>query len=532
MRVSKACERCRQRKIKCDGHSPCSSCQKHAQTLCIFRIHNRHRRSKRSPLPASSVTNATDQSQHPERQFPTVGVEQSSTLPYIPIVCGPSSNEYFQRHILKRLNGAVNTCLSLDASNIKAFSTDNNDHMDHMAQSISHSRDPDSLCWPELEPAKARVLLRNYERTIHHLFPLLPVSDLRDLVEKMFCEGIDTGIPTPSKPVILATLAVGATHYAHFHAIMSNPVLSYHSLGVAIRKALAFGLHYDSSESTQTPSVTIWSLYFYETWSSFRLGLPAMLRAENITTPLPEHEPFLCCLVRLSHIINHSSASMYSYYSGPPTSRWTTVCVLAEELSGFASSVREQMQIVIGDLVSSLQPLVQTVMLSNLYFHTFITAFRPFLLDQVRDEEQLIETSHSYSGLRSRALSGTTTYSSQALHQAAETARAWLMFIVEAIDCCPLIRGLRYMHYYFESASYILIYESSEYPPLAQKNYPVLQAGMNALSLIPPEPQLLCTRSTVGSMVSALEQSVIAPLDVLDSASASVDDLAGNCHDI
>ncbi|KAL4957594.1 hypothetical protein BDW69DRAFT_180517 [Aspergillus filifer] len=313
---------------------------------------------------------------------------------------------------------------------------------------------------------------------------------------------------------------------------MSNPVLSYHSLGVAIRKALACGLHCDSSESTRTSSVTIWSLYFYETWSSFRLGIPAMLRAENITTPLPEHEPFLCCLVRLSHIINHSSASMYSYYSGPPASRWTTACVLAEELSDFASSVREQMQIVIGDLVSSLQPLVQTVMLSNLYFHTFITTFRPLLLDRVRDAERLIETSHSYNGLRSRALSGTTTYSSQALHQAAETARAWLMFIVEAIDRCPLIRGLRYMHYYFESASYILIYESSECPPLAQKNYPVLQAGMNALSLIPPEPQLLCTSSTVGSMVSALEQSVIAPLDVLDGASASVNDAAGNCHDI
>jgi hypothetical protein len=90
-----------------------------------------------------------------------------------------------------------------------------------------------------------------------------------------------------------------------------------------------------------------------------------MLRAETITTQLPEHEPFLCCLVQLSHIINHSSTTMYSYASSPPTSQWTTVCVLAEELSSFAASVREQMQIVIGDLVSSLQPLVQTVLLSN-----------------------------------------------------------------------------------------------------------------------------------------------------------------------
>jgi hypothetical protein len=74
------------------------------------------------------------------------------------------------------------------------------------------------------------------------------------------------------------------------------------------------------------------------------------------------------------------------------------------------------------------------------------------------------------------------------------------------------------MHYYFESASYILIYESSEWPPLAPKNYPILKAGINALSSIPREPQVLCTSSTVESMVTALEQFVIVPLRVLDAA--------------
>ncbi|KAL3484781.1 hypothetical protein BJX62DRAFT_243617 [Aspergillus germanicus] len=275
---------------------------------------------------------------------------------------------------------------------------------------------------------------------------------------------------------------------------MSNPDLSYHSLGVAICKALACGLHTDSSKATRMSSVTIWSLYFYETWSSSRLGLPAMLRAENITAPLPEHEPFLCCL-------------------------WTTACILDEELKDFAVSVREQMQIVIGDLVCSLQPLVQTVMLSNLYFHTLVSTFRPLMFNRVGDEGQLsIETSQSASrGLNRRSRLTGNTYALQALHRAAETARAWLMLIVEAIDRCPLIRGLRYMHYYFESGCYILVYESSECPSLARGNYPILKAGMDALSFIPRDPQLLCTSSSVGSMVTALEQSV-APLGVFDAS--------------
>jgi hypothetical protein len=99
----------------------------------------------------------------------------------------------------------------LGALDIEALYIDNQGLIDHMAERVGLSRDTNSLYWPSLEPVKARVLLRNYERTIHYLFPLLPISDLGDLVEKMFGERLDTGIATSTKAIVLATLAVGAT---------------------------------------------------------------------------------------------------------------------------------------------------------------------------------------------------------------------------------------------------------------------------------------------------------------------------------
>jgi hypothetical protein len=81
----------------------------------------------------------------------------------------------------------------LGALDIEALYIDNQGLIDHMAERVGLSRDTNSLYWPSLEPVKARVLLRNYERTIHYLFRL------------------DTGIATSTKAIVLATLAVGAT---------------------------------------------------------------------------------------------------------------------------------------------------------------------------------------------------------------------------------------------------------------------------------------------------------------------------------
>lgn len=64
-RIAKACEACRVRRTKCDGHSPCSKCTEAGGLECTYRARARPSRQLRIHRPlaqqqASSASNSPD----------------------------------------------------------------------------------------------------------------------------------------------------------------------------------------------------------------------------------------------------------------------------------------------------------------------------------------------------------------------------------------------------------------------------------------------------------------------------------------
>ena len=52
-RIARACGRCRSRKVRCNGHAPCSACLPGGHS-CIYRQSSRHRRRRHQQVPSPS----------------------------------------------------------------------------------------------------------------------------------------------------------------------------------------------------------------------------------------------------------------------------------------------------------------------------------------------------------------------------------------------------------------------------------------------------------------------------------------------
>lgn len=95
---------------------------------------------------------------------------------------------------------------------------------------------------------------------------------------------------------------------AEYNCNMGRPNLIYLNLGTACRKAFALGLHREAansmarSEDTERFRITLWCLYYFETWYTMTLGRESSLKMSDISSPFPENQPFIVSLSRLAYI--------------------------------------------------------------------------------------------------------------------------------------------------------------------------------------------------------------------------------------
>ncbi|CZR49605.1 uncharacterized protein FPRO_15963 [Fusarium proliferatum ET1] len=217
----------------------------------------------------------------------------------------------------------------------------------------------------------AQDFLQGFKITSHYRLPFYTIEELDSLLQMTYDSRYAQNIPPQTKASFLAILAIGALStpqtdlaetlftearreavsledavtlqtlqlsllFADYQVNIGRPTSTYMHLGMACRKALAFGL-YISALSTRLDSLTLqkhqttlWSLYFYETYQALTLGRQSSLRWKDITCPFPTEPLPIVRLCRIAKIMEDAAEGMY----GTRANSLRQLYVMAEELRG------------------------------------------------------------------------------------------------------------------------------------------------------------------------------------------------------
>jgi hypothetical protein len=242
-KISKACEPCRRRKIRCNGQQPCQLCQQQPE-FCVYRVKARHRASARQkavqstlnandndgatltgslPLP-SALPPATHDTPRDNNQPADPEVYRGITATHAhspdPSECtqlfyGPSSNFAF---IQQFHTGILNYGRTRQAEGDRDH--EGGEGLDMFVQrslffgtpSISDPANlPRSLPSIDLIPAtRASVFLRQFKIASLHLFPLFTEAELDQMFHDIYPERVQTTSCPQEMALMLIVLANGA----------------------------------------------------------------------------------------------------------------------------------------------------------------------------------------------------------------------------------------------------------------------------------------------------------------------------------
>jgi hypothetical protein len=313
-KISKACEPCRRRKVKCNGQQPCDLCQQHPAN-CVFRAKARDRTSTRqraarnnydsdAAIPMKSQTVLSETS-------PTVPAPKDNQRPADPEVYrgitathahdhdsgehaqlfyGPSSNFAFLQQFHKSI---VNYGLRRQPEGQENYEGSNG--LDMFVQRSIFFGTPASLgttrstrsCLPieMVTVAQASIFLTEFKAVSLHLLPLFTETELDQMLHSLYSHGSQTALRPQEMALILAVLADGALStnatdmaellfeqakttasafdesvtlsmiqfymlLADYQINMGRPNSAYLYLGAATRRAIAMGLNREVSRAT------------------------------------------------------------------------------------------------------------------------------------------------------------------------------------------------------------------------------------------------------------------------------------------
>jgi hypothetical protein len=323
IKVPKACEPCRRRKVKCSGELPC--CQRcKDSTECVYRlkprIRGRRSRYTSSPLERNSdeITDPDSGTVPPTNQRIDMDVYRSvaatnstpQSAQNAQLFYGPSSNFAFVQQIHRNiLVGPSGPHGPQSASDVQ----EGGPGLDlFMQRSIffgtpSHHntscRSIDNDSATPVPIAEARGFLEHFKGTYLPTMGLLTPTAIEQLFLCVYSDTPDTSI-TPKRALCFAMLAIGALstpltssaellyHKAKREAVaheefvslpmiqlsllladyqlnIGRPNAAYLHLGTACRKAFALGLHQVNSSGVSSAHAeercnALWCLYFFE----------------------------------------------------------------------------------------------------------------------------------------------------------------------------------------------------------------------------------------------------------------------------
>lgn len=256
-RISKACEECRRRKVKCDGLALCKPCQVKGLSWCSYRQKARERRPKQANKQRASVISAkTKPTQSKEIDdkvcksyivpeiFPRSVRRASPFPPHLPyqLHYGASSNISLVNHLYQSFNPLFGgDFLIRRLHNFSESLGESNTEMNDLA-AISEMCQKTIFLADEVAPALAEEILEHF-LAVHQL--LIPVQTPRAMRNDLRSLYDIESIPALSNVRRRAMLLVLAT---------SSLTTRHHKL------ADIFIYHFNESSSPADDNLTTWSI--------------------------------------------------------------------------------------------------------------------------------------------------------------------------------------------------------------------------------------------------------------------------------
>ncbi|KAJ4394759.1 hypothetical protein N0V93_003979 [Gnomoniopsis smithogilvyi] len=400
---------------------------------------------------------------------------------------------------------------------------------------------PASSLFPEVCIEQARIFLHNFDVWTSRMLPFFTRDELDKMLENLYSKDEHVqNRPSQTKALTLAVLALGALAtpqtdigemllakakyeavifddtvslqmiqfsllLADYHTSMGRPNLVYLSLGTACRKAFALGLHREAAncltrpEHVQKYRATLWSLYSLESWYAMTVGRETSLKMSDISTPLPEDKPFLVSISRLAHITEKLRTTIY-------TQRYDSLRKLYQAAEGIHAQLREFAAAHgIGsaheaDNACSEDPT--TLMLYNMFYHTLLLVYRPFLVA----DSALASSPEGQS--KGGAGGADAMWLRQACRTAIDSAQDQILHAHNQIRKHETCRTSRYNGYFFESSCAVLFFDILRHPSKFTYNVEYINMALQSLDIMINDEPLTNARRSIQQILRVVGDTI------------------------
>ncbi|KAL2132057.1 hypothetical protein VTI74DRAFT_4259 [Chaetomium olivicolor] len=532
-RISKACQECRAKKIRCDGGDPCHRCKMRAVD-CVYRAKARNRTRKSSPTPVQQrdeLDRPSEEDDHGSRGLENHSVaatHRASPSMLLQLYYGPSSNFSIMNFVHHQIEGTRPVSghqkevqeigPGLDRFNLRRL------YFGDLADSAESWRMNNDTAAMLVDREFAHRLLDRYLATFWHIMPIWSKDEYRRQLARLYVPSEMFSFENPDAVIVLLAMAMGASMLeeeavaqflfqkakrwsarfdemvnvqavqmallmSHFHAERARPNSAFLMTGIAVRKAVGAGLHKDitgtgqSCEDTHQRRITIWSVFFWETWLCFSLGRPSSFPESEMRVPLPAEQKLLQSLVTLARLMSKCATLIYKQHHKSLAPVWSAANEIRQELLRFAEQQRKIFNFGLAGELSTGELGVCQTMISTMYHHTLILTFRPFLVLRAKLRQE-------------GASSGTTTGNSNSLQTpppwldtackyCLDATRHCIVFLAGACEQNILCREIKYHGFFIEAASHVLVLDLLQDRVAGRANLPCIQSAIRTLRSMP-----------------------------------------------
>ncbi|KAJ5378221.1 uncharacterized protein N7496_005630 [Penicillium cataractarum] len=526
-RIPKACQECRKRKIRCNGLTPCKTCQQR-NTPCVYRDVIRHRRKKneypqsdtegRQPRQISPPVPQSFKSGGPSMmlEFPNSvsATHMASPSCQMQLYYGPTSHFSLMQHIYRDLvstptihpapSGEVEEAgAGLDLFSFRRIFFGTPDTHD-LGKSAAIGDIPMMFLPYEL----AKLFLSRFLTHLYHMLPHRPKSYYEQCLEKLYNPSPTIHPDTLTQAIVLIGLATGSlgtehyawgdvlfdrvkvslVQYANYQNEQGRPNSAFLHLGTAARKALSAGLHKDvphgdsqDQETIEERRVTFWSLYAFETWFCFHVGRPSSLSIKDVATEYAK-DPFIRLLAELCKTVSRSGNEIYGQRHESLLHMWKVARSITHDLRGHEVQMQQALGFGLNAGIQSGSLGVRQTIFITLYYHTLLLTIRPFLIFRghwQRDMKMSLQQPNGGSASRPTEM---PTWLNEACNHALTAARKTIHHLCEASRSNDFVKQLRYHGYFLGSSAFTLIYDLLHDPSTATTHLPWIYATLQNLS--------------------------------------------------
>ncbi|KAF5235152.1 hypothetical protein FAUST_7277 [Fusarium austroamericanum] len=506
-RISKACQECRAKKIKCNGETPCQNCRMR-NLSCVYREKARNRTRKVKPRTAAYETimshdamestslEASDEGTVPptpsaddaasigpsgsvmdsERSIThnaVAATHRASPSCFLQLYYGPSSNFALLNSIYHQIAG---TCPNdpPSRSSIVEEGGPGLDLFSHRRLFFGDLADnqrptllPDDGSALLIDPDTAHRLLERYLLTYWHGLPVMSKDDYRRRLDALFQPPGIFDYDAPETIIIMLAVGLGASMTGE-EAIAE----------FIFQKTKQGAAKLDEVVNMQVVQIHLLMISHPSPnfrWQCLVLGRHSSIPDPGPVIPLPKDQKLLRSLVTLSRIMDKCVKRIYSPRHDSLLPVWNAAVEIRRELHQFAEQQLKDMKFgLVGDPSTGELGVCQA-MVSTMYHHTLLLTFRPFLILRAKlNHDRASATSADNLQLPPPWLDSACEY-------CLEAARNSVGFLTGSCATNILCRDIKYHGFFIEGACYALAFDMLQEKKTAHRNLPWIHSGLRCL---------------------------------------------------